>query len=111
MPTTRAAARTAAEWIGIARLSLVSFVPHNWPRRRSEVQETWSEWQDLNLRPPRPERGALPAPPISLADPQPFVVGRQLPIDGAGSPRSASVRPLVCFAVPFCWSGQTETST
>src|SRR5947207_14807701 len=20
----------------------------------------WSEWQDLNLRPPRPERGALP---------------------------------------------------
>jgi hypothetical protein len=39
----------------------VSFVPHNWPRRRSEVQESWSEWQDLNLRPPRPERGALPA--------------------------------------------------
>jgi hypothetical protein len=22
--------------------------------------EFWSEWQDLNLRPPRPERGALP---------------------------------------------------
>src|SRR4029077_6689811 len=22
--------------------------------------EYWSEWQDLNLRPPRPERGALP---------------------------------------------------
>ena len=22
--------------------------------------KTWSEWQDLNLRPPRPERGALP---------------------------------------------------
>jgi hypothetical protein len=22
--------------------------------------EIWSEWQDLNLRPPRPERGALP---------------------------------------------------
>src|SRR5215213_4926061 len=22
--------------------------------------EGWSEWQDLNLRPPRPERGALP---------------------------------------------------
>src|SRR5271169_6749467 len=49
--------------------------------------------------------------PFSLVDPQPFVVGRQLPIDGAGSPRSASVRPLVCFAVPFCWSSQTETST
>jgi hypothetical protein len=32
------------------RGSAVSFVPHNWPRRRSEVQETWSEWQDLNLR-------------------------------------------------------------
>ena len=23
-------------------------------------QDKWSEWQDLNLRPPRPERGALP---------------------------------------------------
>ena len=22
--------------------------------------KVWSEWQDLNLRPPRPERGALP---------------------------------------------------
>jgi hypothetical protein len=25
-----------------------------------EVLRKWSEWQDLNLRPPRPERGALP---------------------------------------------------
>jgi len=25
---------------------------------RNECSETWSEWQDLNLRPPRPERGA-----------------------------------------------------
>ena len=25
-----------------------------------EVLDLWSEWQDLNLRPPRPERGALP---------------------------------------------------
>jgi hypothetical protein len=24
------------------------------------MQKSWSEWQDLNLRPPRPERGALP---------------------------------------------------
>ena len=23
-------------------------------------KQPWSEWQDLNLRPPRPERGALP---------------------------------------------------
>jgi hypothetical protein len=23
-------------------------------------EESWSEWQDLNLRPPRPERGARP---------------------------------------------------
>jgi SRSO17 transposase len=45
---------------GGARLSPVSFVPHNWPRRQSERRESWSEWQDLNLRPPRPERGALP---------------------------------------------------
>src|SRR3954466_3978477 len=26
----------------------------------SEGVKCWSEWQDLNLRPPRPERGALP---------------------------------------------------
>jgi hypothetical protein len=25
-----------------------------------ESGEEWSEWQDSNLRPPRPERGALP---------------------------------------------------
>ena len=24
------------------------------------LAKCWSEWQDLNLRPPRPERGALP---------------------------------------------------
>ena len=29
------------------------------PLRRKRGNE-WSEWQDLNLRPPRPERGALP---------------------------------------------------
>jgi hypothetical protein len=28
--------------------------------RRFKIEEVWSEWQDLNLRPPRPERGALP---------------------------------------------------
>jgi hypothetical protein len=26
----------------------------------SKSAKCWSEWQDLNLRPPRPERGALP---------------------------------------------------
>ena len=39
----------------------MGFVPHIWPRKRCEGSETWSEWQDLNLRPPRPERGALPS--------------------------------------------------
>src|SRR5437660_3442374 len=31
-------------------------------RRLSRIigAKWWSEWQDLNLRPPRPERGALP---------------------------------------------------
>ena len=24
-----------------------------------DLLKNWSEWQDLNLRPPRPERGAL----------------------------------------------------
>jgi hypothetical protein len=28
--------------------------------RGCEIEEVWSEWQDLNLRPPRPERLALP---------------------------------------------------
>jgi hypothetical protein len=36
------------------------FVPHIWPHDQSDFAESWSEWQDLNLRPPRPERGALP---------------------------------------------------
>jgi len=27
---------------------------------RLQQGNEWSEWQDLNLRPPRPERGALP---------------------------------------------------
>ena len=27
---------------------------------RTSLGKDWSEWQDLNLRPPRPERGALP---------------------------------------------------
>src|ERR1700688_1548951 len=32
-----------------------------WSRTRSaHAPDKWSEWQDLNLRPPRPERGALP---------------------------------------------------
>jgi hypothetical protein len=62
----RSRLRIGVKWR--ARLSPVSFVPHNWPRRHSERRETWSEWQDLNLRPPRPERGALPgcATAISL---------------------------------------------
>jgi hypothetical protein len=29
----------------------MGFVPHIWPRKRCEGSETWSEWQDLNLRP------------------------------------------------------------
>ena len=32
------------------------FVPHIVPRDRFYCEESWSEWQDLNLRPPRPER-------------------------------------------------------
>jgi hypothetical protein len=35
------------------------FVPHIVPRDDFSCEESWSEWQDLNLRPPRPERGAL----------------------------------------------------
>jgi hypothetical protein len=28
--------------------------------KNCQILKKWSEWQDLNLRPPRPERGALP---------------------------------------------------
>ena len=31
-----------------------------WQKRSRFRLRCWSEWQDLNLRPPRPERGALP---------------------------------------------------
>src|SRR5215472_14332737 len=34
--------------------------PHIVPRDGFCCKESWSEWQDLNLRPPRPERGARP---------------------------------------------------
>src|SRR5215469_6283745 len=37
----------------------VRFVPHIAPRDGIYCEESWSEWQDLNLRPPRPERGIL----------------------------------------------------
>ena len=48
------------------------YCPHNCPgdRRRPGrslqkslilLKEDWSEWQDLNLRPPHPERGAPPS--------------------------------------------------
>ena len=33
------------------------------------LAKCWSEWQDLNLRPPRPERGALPTQPNLLPIP------------------------------------------
>ena len=35
------------------------FVPHIVPRDDFSCEESWSEWQDLNLRPPRPERSLL----------------------------------------------------
>ena len=39
--------------------SRMGFVPHIIPRKPLIEGESWSEWQDLNLRPPRPERRAL----------------------------------------------------
>jgi hypothetical protein len=33
------------------------FIPHIVPRDSFYGEESWSEWQDLNLRPPRLERG------------------------------------------------------
>ena len=39
--------------------SRMGFVPHIVPRIGFYCEESWSEWQDLNLRPPRPERGSM----------------------------------------------------
>jgi hypothetical protein len=33
------------------------FIPHIRPRTRSDTRESWSEWQDLNLRPLVPNAG------------------------------------------------------
>jgi hypothetical protein len=36
-------------------------VPEVVPDCMENLGKCWSEWQDLNLRPPRPERGSGPA--------------------------------------------------
>jgi hypothetical protein len=67
------------------------FVPHIIPRTSSTVREGWSEWQDLNLRPPRPERGI-----------RPHVLGTAAialtPLVRAARPRAPQT-PLAAFAV------------
>jgi hypothetical protein len=49
------------------------FVPHIRPHDDQKWEKVWSEWQDLNLRPPRPERGAR----------IPFVSTRRMAIETA----------------------------
>src|ERR1700680_1167461 len=44
----------------------------------------WSEWQDLNLRPPRPERGALPDCATLRLTRRFYSVGPPCPQGGAG---------------------------
>ena len=57
------------------------FVPHIVPRDDFSCEERWSEWQDLNLRPPRPERGGArmsggaTETPINIVTPWDFVAG------------------------------------
>ena len=41
-----------------ASLIATRFVPHIVPRDDFSCEESWSEWQDLNLRPPLPELGS-----------------------------------------------------
>jgi hypothetical protein len=56
----------------------------------SKSAKCWSEWQDLNLRPPRPERGALPDhATLRLANRPP-------------SSRDGSWRPQCTRAGPSC---------
>ncbi|MFY9771715.1 MAG: hypothetical protein WAK04_15985, partial [Xanthobacteraceae bacterium] len=39
-------------------------VPEVVPDATDDLAKYWSEWQDLNLRPPRPERGREGAAPV-----------------------------------------------
>ena len=82
----------------------VSFVPHYWPRRRSEVQESWSEWQDLNLRPPRPERGALPATAHLLSSSLSADNFRLMTLGRRGPRQSDPWSASPSDNLPFCWS-------
>src|SRR6266478_2093541 len=56
-------------------------VPQSVPASILILAKCWSEWQDLNLRPPRPERGALPTGPPSST----FVVARPDNATGQGA--------------------------
>jgi hypothetical protein len=51
-------------------------------KREENSAKCWSEWQDLNLRPPRPERGALPD--LEFMDSSP-IWGAALECRGAAS--------------------------
>jgi hypothetical protein len=41
-------------------------VPQSVPRRDWKSANYWSEWQDLNLRPPRPEQGVPPGKRLGM---------------------------------------------
>src|SRR6516225_10073022 len=71
----------------------------------------WSEWQDLNLRPPRPERGALPDCATLRLEVRSYIGGGHslqarapsppLPASGGGSTRGRR-RGQVENAAPLC---------
>jgi hypothetical protein len=83
--------------------------------KAQKIEEVWSEWQDLNLRPPRPERGALPATlPFRLWTLSRSLLAdnfRLMALDRRGPRQSDLWSASPSGKSPFLWSGQTETST
>ena len=59
-------------------------VPEVVPDWRVNLGKYWSEWQDLNLRPPRPERGSGPEEFATILLPNYSVRGR-MSLYGANS--------------------------
>jgi hypothetical protein len=106
-----------AEWIGIggARLSLACFVPHNWPRRR--IGATRKLVGVAGFEPATPSsrtRCAASYRPFCLWTLSRSLLAdnfRLMALDRCCPRQSALWSASPSVDLPFCWSGQTETST
>ena len=79
-------------------------VPQSVPVDFGISAKCWSEWQDLNLRPPRPERGALPATAHLLSSPLSADNFRLMTLGRRGPRQSDPWSASPSDNLPFCWS-------